>query len=200
MDSLREVIAFPKTARAQCLMTQAPGGVDSKQLRELNIKVDFIIGGSVLGIGGWLCSSLIPNPSLTMLRTYSRQLAVLVLLWHCSTPSLSPAAETCSTIRTSYNPTAALRSDAFTLTPGDPRWSAFLVWAKAKKLYTFQIIGLSQKKATHPVSSSAGPQTRSGKRMSSSLLGKPWDIWLPSAAGGTLTFQSFFPLARHIRR
>ncbi len=40
MDSLREVIAFPKTARAQCLMTQAPGAVDTKQLRELNIKVD----------------------------------------------------------------------------------------------------------------------------------------------------------------
>ena len=40
MDSLREVIAFPKTARAQCLLTQAPGGVDTKQLRELSIKVD----------------------------------------------------------------------------------------------------------------------------------------------------------------
>ena len=40
VDSLREVIAFPKTARAQCLMTQAPGGVDTKQLRELSVKVD----------------------------------------------------------------------------------------------------------------------------------------------------------------
>ena len=79
-----------------------------------------------------------------MLRTCGRRLAVLVLLWHCLAPSSSPAAETCSTIRTSYNPTAALRSDAFTLTPDDPRWSAFLEWAKAKKLYTFQIIGLSQ--------------------------------------------------------
>lgn len=79
-----------------------------------------------------------------MLRTCGRRLAVFVLLWYCLAPSSSPAAETCSTIRTSYNPTAALRSDAFTLTPDDPRWSAFLEWAKAKKLYTFQIIGLSQ--------------------------------------------------------
>ena len=79
-----------------------------------------------------------------MLRTCGWRFAVLVLLWSCFAPSSSPAAETCGTIRTSYNPTTALRSDAFTLTPGDSRWSAFLAWAKAKKLYTFQIVGLSQ--------------------------------------------------------
>ena len=39
-DSLREVIAFPKTARAQCLLTRAPGGVGPPQLRELHVKVD----------------------------------------------------------------------------------------------------------------------------------------------------------------
>jgi len=38
-ESLRDVIAFPKTQRAQCLLTQAPGPVDEKQLRELHIKL-----------------------------------------------------------------------------------------------------------------------------------------------------------------
>ena len=38
-DSIRDVIAFPKTQRAQCLLTQAPGLVDEKQLRELHIKL-----------------------------------------------------------------------------------------------------------------------------------------------------------------
>lgn len=37
--SIREVIAFPKTQRAQCLMTEAPASVSSKQLRELGIKL-----------------------------------------------------------------------------------------------------------------------------------------------------------------
>jgi aspartyl-tRNA synthetase len=38
-ESIRDVIAFPKTQRAQCLLTQAPSSVDEKQLRELHIRV-----------------------------------------------------------------------------------------------------------------------------------------------------------------
>ena len=38
-DSIRDVIAFPKTQRAQCLLTHAPSSADEKQLRELHIRL-----------------------------------------------------------------------------------------------------------------------------------------------------------------
>jgi len=38
-ESIRDVIAFPKPQRAQCLLTQAPSPVDEKQLRELHIRL-----------------------------------------------------------------------------------------------------------------------------------------------------------------
>ena len=41
-DSIREVIAFPKTQRAQCLMTGAPAAVDPVQLQELGLRLHVI--------------------------------------------------------------------------------------------------------------------------------------------------------------
>ncbi|MEQ1813784.1 MAG: aspartate--tRNA ligase [Candidatus Nitrotoga sp.] len=38
-ESIRDVIAFPKTQRAQCLLTHAPSAVDEKQLRELHVRL-----------------------------------------------------------------------------------------------------------------------------------------------------------------
>jgi aspartyl-tRNA synthetase len=41
-DSIREVIAFPKTQKAQCPMTEAPSTVSPDQLKELGIKLDLV--------------------------------------------------------------------------------------------------------------------------------------------------------------
>ena len=38
-ESIRDVIAFPKTQRTQCLLTRAPSLVDEKQLQELHIRL-----------------------------------------------------------------------------------------------------------------------------------------------------------------
>ncbi len=40
LDNIRDVIAFPKTQKATDMMTEAPGAVDTKQLKELAIKLD----------------------------------------------------------------------------------------------------------------------------------------------------------------
>jgi aspartyl-tRNA synthetase len=38
-SSIRDVIAFPKTQKAACVMTEAPSEISSKQLRELGLKL-----------------------------------------------------------------------------------------------------------------------------------------------------------------
>ena len=39
VPSIRDVIAFPKTQKAQCLLTEAPNTVSSNQLRELHLRL-----------------------------------------------------------------------------------------------------------------------------------------------------------------
>ena len=70
-------------------------------------------------------------------------LLFLVLLHPALQPAAAGETRSCSDIRTSYNSVTDLRADAFTLRPEDPRWPSFLEWAKAKKIYTFTIVGLS---------------------------------------------------------
>jgi aspartyl-tRNA synthetase len=41
-ESIRDVIAFPKTQRAQCPLTDAPSAVSADQLKELRIKLDLV--------------------------------------------------------------------------------------------------------------------------------------------------------------
>ena len=38
-DSIRDVIAFPKTQKAQCLLTKAPSPVDGDQLKDLSLRI-----------------------------------------------------------------------------------------------------------------------------------------------------------------
>ena len=38
-NSIRDVMAFPKTASASCLMTGAPSEVEAEQLKELHIRI-----------------------------------------------------------------------------------------------------------------------------------------------------------------
>ena len=39
VSSIRDVIAFPKTQKASCLLTDAPSDVDKTQLRDLHIRL-----------------------------------------------------------------------------------------------------------------------------------------------------------------
>jgi len=39
-ESIRDVIAFPKTTSASCLLTDAPSTVDDQQLKELHLRVE----------------------------------------------------------------------------------------------------------------------------------------------------------------
>ena len=76
------------------------------------------------------------------------KLTIVLLFFVLLHPALQPAGagetRSCSDMRTSYNLATDLRADAFTLGPEDARWPSFIEWAKAKKIYTFKIVGLSR--------------------------------------------------------
>jgi mono/diheme cytochrome c family protein len=54
----------------------------------------------------------------------------------------------CAGARSSYNPQTDLRADAFTLTPENPRWPAFLAWVQKQQIATFTIVGFSPQEST----------------------------------------------------
>ena len=60
-ESIRDVIAFPKTQRAQDLLTQAPSPVDEKQLRELHIRLRNVAAGLRPGAGRSMRSPVAPD-------------------------------------------------------------------------------------------------------------------------------------------
>ncbi len=60
-DSIRDVIAFPKTQRAQDLLTEAPSAVDERQLRELHIRLRSSDRVAVPGERGGFASDLEPR-------------------------------------------------------------------------------------------------------------------------------------------
>jgi len=41
-ESIRDVIAFPKTQQARCLLANAPSGVDEKQMKELQVRSTYV--------------------------------------------------------------------------------------------------------------------------------------------------------------
>eukprot|EP00611_Tribonema_gayanum_P017022 TRINITY_DN29547_c0_g1_i1.p1 TRINITY_DN29547_c0_g1~~TRINITY_DN29547_c0_g1_i1.p1 ORF type:complete len:231 (+),score=68.92 TRINITY_DN29547_c0_g1_i1:70-693(+) len=66
-DSIRDVIAFPKTQRAQDLLTHAPGPVDEKQLRELRLREGDHIADRV-GLGHQRDQTVEPEGQATVRR------------------------------------------------------------------------------------------------------------------------------------
>jgi hypothetical protein len=80
-ESIRDVIAFPKTQRAQCLLTDAPSPVDEKQLRELHIrlrqKAEVQTGGpGDLEQSLSLHEKMVPLPADRLARHLAHQLAL----------------------------------------------------------------------------------------------------------------------------
>ncbi|TAG73560.1 MAG: aspartate--tRNA ligase, partial [Oscillatoriales cyanobacterium] len=41
-ESIRDVIAFPKTQQARCILANAPSGVDEKQMKELQVRSTYV--------------------------------------------------------------------------------------------------------------------------------------------------------------